>query len=217
MINGLLTGFEPADISMSAFKSQAASLCELAGADGVAYAVGHEGLNPVEEKTIKLLKDIVSIPLAVIIPTADRAAEKIIELRPDMVGVTTINSNTQDFITRLQVADIVTAVRTDPDIEMVRDAAKIKADYVILDATQYCKEKSLSNKLAMLDKIAKAAGLAKRLSMGTILGGPLALSDIAKFGEIEGIEEFFIGHGLAAKAVLFGLEKAIHTYKATLN
>jgi pyridoxine 5-phosphate synthase len=197
--------------------AQAAVMGELAGADGVAYRVDTSGLTPPEEKIIKTIREVVEIPVALIIPANDKVIEKAIDLKPDMVVIYNYPAGIQEQITRLQVSDIVTALLMPADLDLVKEAAKIKADYVVLDVTSYCAEKSLSNKMNILEKIAKASALTKRLSMETIISGPLKMVDLPKFAAMEGVEEFFIGHELVSKAVMFGLEKAIGRCKKAIT
>ncbi len=195
------------------FKAQVASLCELAGADGLAYRIGSDSFSQTDDRTIRLLKEIASIPIAVITPATDREVEKIVDLKPDMAVLLNSGVNAQEHITKLQVSDIIAAVLTPPELDLVKDSAKMKADYVVLDITNYCTEQSYSNKIVIFDKVAKAAALAKRLSMGAIIYGPLTAGEITKFAELEGIEEFFVGQEMAAKAILNGLEKTLLTFK----
>jgi pyridoxine 5'-phosphate synthase PdxJ len=117
-----------------------------------------------------------------------------------------------DYITKCSFRYIA-AVIIPPELDLVKDAAKMKADYVVIDVTGYCAEQGYSNKIVIFDKIAKAAALAKRLSMGAIIYGPLTAGEITKFAELEGVEEFFIGREMAAKAILNGLEKTLSAFK----
>jgi pyridoxine 5'-phosphate synthase PdxJ len=197
--------------------AQAAVMAESAGAEGVAYRIDTAGFTPSEEKVIKIIREVVEIPLAIIIPANDKSIEKVVDLKPDMVVLYNYTAGVQEQITRLQVSDIVTALLMSPDLDQIKDAAKIKADYTVLDVTSYCIEKSLSNKMTLLEKIAKASALSKRLSMETIISGPLRMTDLPKFAGLEGVEEFFMGQELASKAVMFGLEKAICRFKTAIE
>jgi pyridoxine 5'-phosphate synthase PdxJ len=195
------------------FKAQAAAICELAGADGLAYKIGSDSFGPNDEKTFRLLKEIAHVPIALMVPATDREVEKTIDLKPDMAVLLNGGVNAQDQITRLQVSDIIAAVMMGPELDLVKDAAKMKADYVVLDVSGYCAEQSYSSKIVIFDKVAKAAALAKRLSMGAIIYGPLTVGEMPKFAELEGVEEFFIGQEMAARSILNGLEKTLATFK----
>jgi pyridoxine 5'-phosphate synthase PdxJ len=197
----------------SGFRAQVASLCELTGADGVAYQIGADSLSPADDKVIKVLKDIVNIPIALLIPAIDRVIDKAIDLKPDMAVIVNAGAGAQDNITKIQVSDVIAAIMVAPEMDLVKDAAKMKADYVVLDVSAYCLAPTYSNKLAAFDNIAKAAALAKRLSMGAIIHGPLTVGEIPKFAELDGVEEFFIGHEMAARAILNGLEKTLKAFR----
>ncbi|MCD6162767.1 MAG: pyridoxine 5'-phosphate synthase [candidate division Zixibacteria bacterium] len=189
--------------------AKAAALCELAGAGGVALQMDVSDITPRYERTVKSVKDVLGIPLALIMPAHEKAVEKTIELSPNMAVLNDYIDNDDNYITRLQIANIVTAVKVLPEIAYVKTAAKRKADYIAIDTTSFCEEKSLSIRVDILNNISKAAALAERLSMGVIAAGPLTLADIDKLARVEQIEDFFIGHELISKAVLFGFEKAI--------
>lgn len=202
---------------MMGYKAQAASLCEMAGADGLAYKIVSDSFSQIDERTIKLLKEIANIPIAVMIPGTDREVEKVADLKPDMAVLLSGGASMQDHITKLQVSDIIAAVMTPPELDIIKDSAKMKADYVVIDVTGYCTEQSYSNKIVIFDKVAKAAALTKRLSMGAIIYGPLTPGEMTKFADLEGVEEFFVGQEMAAKAILNGLEKTLATFKKAVD
>lgn len=197
--------------------AKVAAICDLAGAGGVAIAIKDGNFTPEHEKTVKSVKEVLGIPLALIIPPDDKAIEKVLDLAPSMVVLTDIASGDSGCVSRLQVANIIVAVGIAPDLDQVKAAAKMKADYVAIDVMSYCTEKSLSARVDSLNTISKAAALAERLSIGVIVMGPIKMNDIIKLADIEQIEDFFIGHELIAKAVLFGLEDAIAEFKSEIN
>ena len=194
--------------------AKAAAISDLAGAGGIAVKINRGDINSEYERTIKSVKEVLGIPLAMIIPADDRVIEKTLDLGPKMAVLADTVPGDSDYVSRLQVANIIVAVETAPDLDQVKAAAKMKADYVAIDASGYCSEKSIAVRVDLLNKIAKAAALAERLSMGVIITGPLTLNDVAKLSDIVQIEDFFVGHELIAKAVLFGLEDAIAEFKA---
>ena len=194
--------------------AKAAAICDLAGAGGIAVKISKGDINAEYERTIKGIKEVLGIPLALIIPADDRVIEKTLDLAPNMAVLADTVPGDSDYVSRLQVANIIVAVETAPDLDQVKAAAKMKADYVAIDASGYCSEKSIAVRVDLLNKIAKAAALAERLAIGVIVTGPLTLNDVAKLSDIVQIEDFFVGHELIAKAALFGLEDAIAEFKA---
>ena len=69
----------------------------------------------------------------------------------------------------------------------------------------------------ILNKISKTAALAERLNVGVIITGPVTLTEITRLAEIEAIEDFFIGHAIISKAIMFGLNDAIAEFKTEVN
>lgn len=197
--------------------AKASAICDLAGAGGVAIGLRNGDITPNNERIIKGIKGVLGIPLALIIPSDDKSIEKTIDMSPSMAVLADIVPGDSDYVARLQVANIIVAIEITPDLDQVKAAVKMKADYVAIDISQYCTENSLSVKVDLLNNIAKAAALAERLSMGVIVTGPMTLNDVAKLAEIEQVEDFFVGHELISKALLFGLEESIAEFKDEIS
>jgi len=193
-----------------------ALLCELAGADGVVVKIKEDGLSAGAEKSIKSLKDVLDIPLALILPSDEKSVARAIEIKPDMAVLQSTTPEAATIVTKFQVADIVVGIILPPEIDQVKAAARTKADYVVFDTAAYCNSKSLTEKLAYLDNVAKSSALAQRLSMGVIVSGKLTPSQAGKFAEIENIGEFFLGSQVAFAAVSQGLPKALQRFKEVL-
>ncbi len=196
--------------------AKAAALCELGGASGVAIQVSDGDITPRYERIVKSVKEVLGIPLALIVPGEAKIIEKVIDLAPDMAVLCDYKPTGEDYIARLQVSNIIVALTIAPEIDRVKSAAKMKADYVVLDTTSYCVEKNLSLKVDILNRISKVSALAERLSMGTIVFGPVTIMDLQKLSKIEQIEEFFVGHEVISKAILYGLGKAITELKSEI-
>ena len=169
------------------------------------------------ERAIKSIKDVLGIPLALVIPTRDNTIEKVIDLAPDMVVLCDYLPGDEDKVSRLQVSNIITAIEITPQSDRVKASAKMKADYVVIDSASFCKEKNLSTRVDLLNNISKAAALAERLSIGVIISGPIVQADLAKLSQIEQVEDFFIGHEVISKAVLFGFRDALSELKSEIS
>ena len=197
--------------------AKAAALCELAGASGAAIQVRDGNITSYYERAIKSIKDVLGIPLALLIPARDNTIEKVIDLKPDMAVLCDCLPGDEDKVSRLQVSNIITAIEITPEIDRVKASAKMKADYVVIDSASFCKERNLSARVDLLNDISKAAALAERLSIGVIISGPIVQADLAKLSQIEQVEDFFIGHEVISKAVLFGFRDALSELKSEIN
>ncbi|MCP4584080.1 MAG: hypothetical protein GY839_20905 [candidate division Zixibacteria bacterium] len=197
--------------------AKVAALCDMAGAGGVAINIKDGNITPNYERIIRGIKEVLGIPLALMIPADDRAVDKAIDLAPGIVVLDDIVSGDGDFVSRLQVSNIIVAIQVSSELDQVKAAAKMKADYVAIDVSSFCAEKSLTTRVDAFNKISKAAALAERLSIGAIAVGPMTLTDLAKLAEIEPIEDFFIGPELMAKALMYGLEDSIADFKSEIN
>ena len=197
--------------------AKTAALCDLAGAGGVAIRIEDGNINPEYERIIKSIKEVLGIPLALMLPVDERAFEKAIDLAPSMVVLGEHVPGDGDYVSRIQVANIIAAIEISPELDQVKAAAKMKADYVAIDVSSFCSEKNLAARVDILNRISKAAALAERLSVGVIVTGPMTMADLARLADIEPIEDFFVGHELISKAVMFGLEDSIAEFKSEIN
>lgn len=197
--------------------AKAAALCELAGAGGVAVQIKDSSITPRYERIIKSIKDVLGIPLALVISADDNTIDKVIDLKPDMIVIRDYLPGHDDYIARLQVSNIITAIEITPEIDQVKASAKLKADYVAINTTSFCTEKNLSVRVDILNMIAKTAALAERLSMGVIVTGPITQTDLAKLSQIEQVEDYFIGHEIISRALLHGIEKAVAGFKTEID
>jgi len=124
--------------------AKAAVLCEMAGCGGVAIQIKDGNLTPRLERTIKSIKDVLGISLALIVSADDKIIEKVLDLQPDLVVLNNYIPGDNNYVSRLQVSNIITALEILPEIDQVKTSAKLKADYVLIDVTSFCREKDLS-------------------------------------------------------------------------
>jgi len=196
--------------------AKVAAMCELGGARGVAIDIKDGEITPHYEHLIKSIKEVLGIPLMVVIPAKDKTIDKLIDLAPDMVILRGLPANGESQVARLQVANIIAGIEITPDIDLVKEAAKQKADYVAINISAYTNEKNLSAKVDIFNRISKAAALAERLALGVVATGSMKTADLGKLAEISQIEDFLIGHELVWKSILFGLERAMAEIKSEI-
>lgn len=193
-----------------------ALLCELAGADGVVVKIKDDGPSPSMEKSLKTIEEAIDIPLAVVTAAGEKQISKLIDVKPDMIVLRSYLPDTASLVTKIQVSDIVVGITINPELDQVKETARMKADYVVFDVTGYCTCKNLTERLAYIDKVAKAAALAQRLSVGVIVSGPMNPSQLGKFTEIDQIDEYFLGSQVGFAAIGQGLQKALMRFKEVL-
>ena len=125
----------------------AAVYAELGGADGIVCPVKEE-FQPVTERDVQLLKEIVKTHFTLQIPPTEKMITLALKISPDMVmlipgkkpgtteggGLDVLGhgQKLQRIIQELHARDIVVSLLVDPNVHQVKAAAKIRADYIEL-------------------------------------------------------------------------------------
>lgn len=192
--------------------------CEIAGADGVVVNGGKD-FDQTRRKVVTILVDSLEIALAVRITAEEKSLSIMQDVKPAM-AIISFDREKKGFlagaITALQVENILVALDIPSEMEYVKEAAKLKSDYVIVNCAAYCTAHTLNAQLDELDKISKLAGLCSRLSLGVIAAGPFTPHHLSKMRSTNQIEEYFTGLPFFSSALIHGYEKTISALKSSL-
>ena len=123
----------------------------------------------------------------------------------------------QATITMLHDAGIPVSLFIEPDLNQIKAAHKISADFVELHTGRYANATRSKEADAEFDAIAQAAKLAYKLGMGVNAGHGLNYRNVKRLTHIPEIVEYNIGHSIIARAVLVGLDQAVKEMKALLG
>ena len=122
----------------------------------------------------------------------------------------------QGIVTLLHNGGIPVSVFVEPDLNQIRAAHKIAADFVELHTGRYANAKRSKEADAEFEAIAQSAKLAYKLGMGVNAGHGLNYQNVKRLTHIPEIVEYNIGHSIIARAVLVGLDQAVREMKALL-
>lgn len=193
--------------------------CEIAGADSVLIGMGHE-YDQRKRKLIALLVDSVDINLTVRTGLDDRSIDALLDIKPAMV-VFPYQSEKRDIltnvVTNLQIENILVGLDIPLDIEPMKDAAKLKCDYVVLNCEPYISARSLNARLDELNKIVKMVGLGGRLSLGSIAQGDFSPNLISKMNIAVQVEEYIVGLHFFNNSLIHGYSKAMDILRFALS
>ena len=203
---------------------QVAVMAELAGADGIAIYLGEDRHHP-RERDLYLLRNVLQGDLILEMAPSEKMVEKALEVKPEMVtlvpeiperlavgkGLDLDNSYDQlsELIPRLQAQDMLVALFITPEVEAVKKAAKLKADYVELSTTAYGQAKNSADRAEALEALSSMAALASKLLLGVSGGRGLDYRNVKQVVEIGQFEEFSIGRAIICRAVFVGIERAV--------
>ncbi len=210
----------------------AAVLVELGGADGVVVHL-REDRRHIQDRDLKLLREIVQTKLDLEIGAEEGMAKIALGIKPDLV--TLVPERRQELTTEggLEVAGqrdrlkkivdllheggIAVSLFIEPDLDQIKAAHKISADYVELHTGRYANARRLKEEQSEVDAIAQAAKLAYKLGIGVNAGHGLTYRNIKRLVQIPEIVEYNIGHSIIARAVLVGLERAVREMKQLVS
>jgi pyridoxine 5-phosphate synthase len=202
----------------------AAIAAELAGADGITVHLRGDRRH-IKDRDLRILREVIKTSLTLEMAATDELVEKAIEIKPNLAtlvpekpeeitteGGLNLEENIEALshpLSKLQVNGILVSLFINPDLESVKLAAKLRADYVEINTDKYANAKNLSEEIKELENIEKVVGLANKLNLGINAGHGLNYRNVSNLVLLEHIEEFSIGHSIIARAVLVGMEKAV--------
>lgn len=210
----------------------AAVLAELAGADGLVVHL-REDRRHIQDRDLTLLREVIQTKLDLEIAAEESMVKIALTVKPHLV--TLVPERRQELTTEggLEVAahrdriekllhllhdgNIPVSLFIDPNLNQVKAAHKIGADYIEIHTGRYANARRLKEEQAELENITQVAKLAYKLGLGVNAGHGLTYRNVRRLAQIPEIVEFNIGHSIVARAVLVGLERAVREMKELVN
>ncbi len=203
----------------------AATLCELAGADGITVHL-REDRRHIQDRDVEILRRTVRALLNLEMAATDEMVGIARELRPDIVTLVPEKRQEQtteggldlgNEATRASVAKAIGALReagiqvslfVDPELEIVAASRELEADLVELHTGDYCNA-SRAKAPVELQRLSRAAQKAVSLDLKVAAGHGLDYPNVEAVAALAGVEELNIGHAIISRAALTGLERAV--------
>jgi len=202
----------------------AAGICELAGADGIVCHL-REDRRHINDRDLRILKETVKTKLDLEMAATDEMVRIAALVKPDMVTlvpekreeVTTeggldLNASKEKIagaIDMLKNAGIKVSVFVEPHPESVDLALEVSADMIEIHTGKYSLTNGYNERIIELEKISRAAVMAKELGLGVNAGHGLNYLNIIPIANMPDIDEVSIGHAIIARAVFVGLYDAV--------
>ncbi len=202
----------------------AASLVELAGADGVTVHL-REDRRHIQDRDVRLLRSTVRGVLNLEMAATEEMVRIALEVKPDIVslvpekreerttegGLDVKAHGLARAIGELGRGGIPVSLFIDPTEESVRGAVALGAPRVELHTGDYCEawrpvEHAESDR--ELARLRAAAKLGHELGLHVAAGHGLDYPNVGAVAAVAEITELNIGHALVARAVLVGIERA---------
>ena len=192
---------------------------EMAGFDGVLMNASGE-FEPARARILETVRQTVNIGMTVAAGVDDQWVESLLDIKPSMILFDYSENDSEriaGFITRLQVEDILIGFRISNDLDLVKKAARMKADYLALRCDSYCRADSLNREIEELNNIVKISSLAGKLSMGVVVEGEFDRRKMKRLNDTGVVEEFILGLNYLSDALLFGYDSAIGKIRSALT
>lgn len=202
----------------------AAALAELAGAEGITVHL-REDRRHIQDRDVNLIRQTVKTRLNLEMAATDEMVGIALEILPDCV--TLVPEKREELTTEggldvslhrnllkkqiglLQHGGILVSLFIDPDLEQIKMAHRIGADYIEIHTGAYCDAKTRELQRSELLKIETAIRAGQKLGLGINAGHGLNYTNIGPILALGGVEEFNIGHSIVSRAVLVGMERAV--------
>jgi len=221
----LLGGKEPDPVSM-------VMLAELGGVDGIVCSL-NEKLHPITERDVRLLKGVVKSHLNIRVTPDSKLVSTVISVAPDMVTVIPTDVFTTGKIGRLDVVSrfqnlssmienlnshgFVVNVMISPQIQQLKEAAKLNCDYVEFNLNRYNKTKDYEERAEQLENLSSLCLAAEKLNLGVMAGSGMNYKNINDIINISAIEEVNIGQAIFIRAIAMGMEAAVRDMLALVH
>lgn len=206
----------------------AAILAEQAGADGIVLHL-REDRRHVQERDLRLLRQVVTTKLDLEMAPVDEMVKFALDVRPDLVTLVperreektteggldalALRDRLQAVTTLLHDGGIAVSLFIEPDLEIVKVAHKVGADYVELHTGHYANAQRASEETAAIEAIQQSARFAAKLGLGVSAGHGLNYRNVKRLAAMKEIVEFNIGHSIIARAMQTGIERAVRDMK----
>lgn len=210
----------------------AAVLVEMAGADGIVVHL-REDRRHIQDRDLYLLKQVVKTHLNLEMAPTQEMVEIALSVHPDMatlvperreeitteggLDVASQIKNLTDIVSELKENGIVVSLFVDPNLDQIKAAARVRADYVELHTGEYANAKDIETELEELDRLRDMAVAASKLGLGVSAGHGLTYQNVSSVAAIEEIEELNIGHSIIARAIMVGLFQAVRDMLALVR
>lgn len=204
--------------------ARAALLAELGGADGITVHL-REDRRHIQDRDVRILRETIRTPLNLEIAATNPMVEIALEVSPHQVtlvperreevttegGLALLGTTHQvaAAVRRLEEAGIRCSLFIDPEPEVVRAAADTGCAAIELHTGEYATTHGPEAR-GPLDRLEASGDLGRELGLAVHAGHGLTYENVSPVAAIHTLEELNIGHSVVSRAVLVGMERAVH-------
>jgi pyridoxine 5-phosphate synthase len=202
----------------------AVGLVERAGADGIVCHL-REDRRHIQDRDLKLIRALVATHLNMEMAATEEMVRIALELAPDMAtlvpekreevtteGGLNLKAGGEELGRQIRILrnhGIVVSVFIDPDLDMVREAKRLGAQFVELHTGDYAGQRGEAELEQAAERLRDAAVAARRFGLRVSAGHGLNYLNVARIAAMPEVEELNIGHSIVSRSVFTGLEAAV--------
>jgi pyridoxine 5-phosphate synthase len=210
----------------------AASIAELAGADGITVHLRADRRH-IQDRDVEMLKETVKTKLNVEMSASLSMVETMASIQPFQVTLVPEKPNEvtteggldvilnegalRQAISRLNSHNIKVSIFVDPQLDQIKASHKVGAQAIEINTNSYALSRSEKAISETLRAVIDSANLGRKLNLDVLAGHALNYMNIKPIVKIEEIEELNIGHSIIARSVFCGLESAVREMKSLLE
>lgn len=200
----------------------AAIEAELGGADGITVHLRGDRRH-IKERDLRLLKQIVRTEVNLEMAATPEMASIAADAKPDRITlvpeapgeVTTqggldllnLKSDLKLFISNLRESSLRVGIFIDPDMEQIKEAVRVGAQYVEINTNEYTKAVNVKEESIRIARVAKAA---RREGLVVHAGHGIDYKNIKPLLHISEITGYSIGFAIIARALFVGMRQAVN-------
>ena len=210
----------------------AASLAELAGADGITVHL-REDRRHIQDRDVRLLRQTVRTHLNLEMAATDEMVAIALDVKPDYV--TLVPEKREEVTTeggldiagqidrlavvvdKLQTANIPVSLFIDANESQIEASVKVKAKFIELHTGTYAEAADEASREQELAVLAKGCEQAKAAGLRVNAGHGLTYWNVYPVACLPGMEELNIRHTIISRAALVGLERAVREMKQAIR
>ena len=209
---------------------QAAQEAQAGGADSITVHV-REDRRHMQDEDARLIRREIDLPLNLELANTPEMVSFACDLKPDFaclvpesreeitteggLDVLGHSESLQSTIQQLQAAGIKVSLFIDPDLDQIREAARLGAEMIELHTGTFALTTGEEH-LVELARLEKGADLGNELGLQINAGHGIHLENLNDLFSVKNLKEFNIGHTLISRALSIGLEAAVKEMKAAM-
>ncbi|MCL4141590.1 UNVERIFIED_CONTAM: hypothetical protein GTU68_033574 [Idotea baltica] len=210
----------------------AATLAELAGADGITLHL-REDRRHIQDRDLRVMKETVQVKMNLEMAAEESITKIALEVHPHQVtlvpekreevttegglDVITHKDRVAKCVDQLLEAGIEVSLFIDPDEAQIEASKKLGAHAIELHTGRYADAETESAQHEELLALKGAGEAAIEQGLLLHMGHGLTYRNVVPVAKIPNVGELNIGHSIVARAVMVGFERAVREMKALIT